>query len=71
MGFDASVSEVFVTLISGATLCLATAELSRPCPDLVHLLQQQAITVVTLPPSVWYSLKPEDFPALQTAGLGG
>ena len=70
-GFDASVSEVFVTLLAGATLCLGTKATLAPGPDLMRLLRDQAITTVTLPPSVLAVLPEEPLPALQTLVTAG
>lgn len=50
--FDASVSEIFVTLAAGATLCLNAPESMLPGQTLRQLLEEQSITSVTLPPSV-------------------
>ncbi len=70
-GFDASVSEMFVTLTTGATLVLAEAEEMLPGPDLVALVKEQGITAVTLPPSALAILNPDDFPSLQTVVAAG
>ncbi|HHJ52330.1 MAG TPA: amino acid adenylation domain-containing protein, partial [Caldithrix abyssi] len=64
--FDASVSEIFTTLISGGTLYLADREDMLPGPSLINLLKENEISVVTLPPSVSILLKNETFPALKT-----
>ena len=70
-GFDASVSEMFVTLTAGATLVLADAEAMMPGPDLVALVREQGVTAVTLPPSALAILNPTDFPSLQTVVAAG
>ena len=64
--FDASVFEIFMTLAAGAALHLARQETLSSVLDLTRLLQEQAITVVTLPPSLLALLSPEELPALQT-----
>jgi len=69
--FDASVSEIFVTLLSGATLCLAAQDMLLPGPDLVTVLQMQTPTVLTSPPSVWLALPDVDFSHLQTVVSAG
>jgi amino acid adenylation domain-containing protein len=69
--FDASVSEIVMALISGATLVLAKRESLMPGPALIGLLREEAITTVTLPPSVLAVLPPEEFPALQTIIVAG
>ncbi len=70
-GFDASVSEMFVTLTAGATLILADAAAMLPGPDLVALVKEQRVTAVTLPPSALAILNPDDFPTLQTVVAAG
>ncbi|MCT7952694.1 amino acid adenylation domain-containing protein [Ancylothrix sp. C2] len=69
--FDASVSEVVMALISGATLVLAKRDSLMPGPALIGLLREEAITTVTLPPSVLAVLPPKEFPALQTIIVAG
>ncbi len=69
--FDASVSEIFTALIAGATLCLARRETLISPPDLLDLLRAQAITTVTLPPSLLALLPVEDLPALRTVISAG
>lgn len=64
--FDASVSEVFTALLTGATLCLAQQETLTSQSGLLQLLRKEAITTVTLPPSVLSLLPAEDLPALET-----
>ncbi|WP_420630863.1 amino acid adenylation domain-containing protein [Candidatus Leptofilum sp.] len=70
-GFDASVSEIFVTLTAGATLVLADAEAMLPGSDLAELVERQGVTAVTLPPSALAILNPADFPDLQTVVAAG
>ena len=69
--FDASVSEIFTTLVSGATLVLADKEEMMPGPGLVRLMRDEHITTITLPPSVSALLEPEDFPELETLVSAG
>ncbi|MFL5653191.1 MAG: amino acid adenylation domain-containing protein, partial [Ktedonobacteraceae bacterium] len=70
--FDASISEVVMTLLAGATLYLASQQRLLPGPDLMHLLQEQAITVLTLPPSALAVLPVEQArPALETLIVAG
>jgi amino acid adenylation domain-containing protein len=70
-GFDASVSEMFVTLTAGAMLVLADAEAMLPGPDLAALVKEQGVTAVTLPPSALAILNPDDFPGLHTVVAAG
>jgi amino acid adenylation domain-containing protein/non-ribosomal peptide synthase protein (TIGR01720 family) len=69
--FDASVSEVCMALLAGATLCLANRDSLLPGPDLITLLSDHAITTVTLPPSVLANMPDEDLPALRTIITAG
>lgn len=71
LSFDASVWEIFMALVAGATLCLARREHLLPGPDLTRVLREQAITHVTLPPTVLALLPEENFPALKTIIVAG
>jgi amino acid adenylation domain-containing protein len=51
IGFDASVSEIFMALTSGARLILGTAAALMPGDDLKQILDRALVTHVTLPPS--------------------
>lgn len=64
--FDASVSEIFTTLVAGGTLYLVRREILLSPPDLLAFLKEHAITTVTLPPSLMALLPPEDLPDLRT-----
>ncbi|CAG0936134.1 nonribosomal peptide synthetase DhbF [Thermoflexales bacterium] len=69
--FDASISEVFTTLLAGATLCLGTKESLLPGAALLHLLRTEAITTVTFPPAVLAALPESSLPALRTVISAG
>jgi len=69
--FDASVSEIFTTLLAGATLYLAPPEQLLPGPPLWELLRSQAITTVTLPPSILAALPFDPLPAMRTLVSAG
>ena len=71
ISFDAAISEIFKTLLSGATLCLAKPGSLMPVDPLLNLLRTQKITTVTLPPSVWALLPSDALPSLQTAVTAG
>ncbi|MEH2211069.1 amino acid adenylation domain-containing protein [Nostoc sp.] len=71
LSFDASVWEIFMALSAGATLVLAKRQDLLPGATLIELLRQQAITIVTLPPSVLAILPPEELTALQTIIVAG
>ncbi|MFP2911537.1 non-ribosomal peptide synthetase, partial [Pyxidicoccus sp. 3LFB2] len=70
-GFDASVWEVFSTLLAGATLVLAPRERMLPGAPLSTLLREESITAIALTPSVLAQLAPEDFPSLRTLVSAG
>ena len=70
-GFDASVWEVFSTLLAGACLCLAAREDLLPDAPLRALLERQRITAVTLTPSVLAQLEPVGLPLLETLASAG
>ncbi|MEO0373612.1 MAG: amino acid adenylation domain-containing protein [Cyanobacteria bacterium P01_A01_bin.17] len=69
--FDASISEVFMALSIGASLYLASRESLMPGPALLSLLQTEAITHVTLPPSVLAVLPSTELPALESIIVAG
>jgi amino acid adenylation domain-containing protein len=71
LGFDATVEEIFKTLLNGATLCLADRYSLMPGPPLVDLLAKQAITTITIPPSVLAALPDATLPALETMVVAG
>ena len=71
ISFDAVVSELFKTLLTGATLCMARAEALMPVEPLLQVLRQQSISMVTLPPSVLAVLPAEELPALRTVISAG
>ncbi len=63
--FDASVSELFVTLCAGATLVLPSGDEILAGDALADFLREQRISVVTLPPSVLATLPEQQrFPDL-------
>ncbi len=63
LGFDTSVEQILVTLLSGATLMLPAAGTAAPT-DLLGYLAQQRVTVIDLTPAYWHQLlavtEPED-----------
>ncbi len=71
LSFDASVSEVFTALLAGAALVVARREAMLPGAELAALLREQAISVVTLPPSALAVLPEEQFPKLRTIVSAG
>jgi len=71
LSFDASASEIFMALTTGATLCLTSRENLVSMPALANLLREQVITTVTLTPAVLALLAPDAVPALQTVIVAG
>lgn len=69
--FDASVSEIFVSLCAGARLVLGTPKELLPGTALIELLHDQAITHLTLPPSALAVLPTKKLPALQAIIVAG
>jgi len=69
--FDASVWEFSMSVLSGATLCLAHRDELLPGADLLRLLRQQAVSCVTLPPSGLSVLGETQLPALRTVIAAG
>jgi amino acid adenylation domain-containing protein len=66
LSFDASIFEIVMALRTGATLYLARKESLLPGSALLQLLRNNAITHVTLPPSVLAVLPAQELPALRT-----
>ncbi|WP_206795353.1 non-ribosomal peptide synthetase, partial [Amycolatopsis sp. MtRt-6] len=62
LGFDASVSEIWVTLLAGATLVCSDGERILPGEELVRVIGEFGVTHVTLPPSALLAMAPEDLP---------
>ncbi len=71
LSFDASVSDLAMTLCTGAALVLGPPQTLLAGPALIELLREQAITTVTLPPSVLAGLSPDDLPNLRTVAVAG
>lgn len=71
LSFDASLSEIVMTLGAGATLVLTTQDDLLPGEELLNLLRERAITHVTLPPSALAVMESEGLPALRTLVVAG
>ena len=69
LSFDASVLEIFMALVSGATLCLMGQGASGT--ELGGLLRDQAITTMAVTPSQLDTIPDGEYPALQTIIVGG
>jgi amino acid adenylation domain-containing protein len=71
INFDSSIWEIVMALLSGSVLYLGIRSTMLPNNSLVRLLQEEAITIVTLPPSVLALLPVEELPALHTIIIAG
>lgn len=64
--FDASVSEIFMALTTGASLTMVSREVLLSPQALTEVLREQAITTITLPPTLLRLLEPAELPELRT-----
>lgn len=71
LSFDASISEFVVTLTAGATLCLVNRNSLLLGSALGDFMEQQAITIATLSPSVLSTLPNTSLPSLHTLVVAG
>ena len=69
--FDASVSELAMTLSRGACLCLAPRQALMPGEPLLATMHELAITHVTLPSAALVACGEATFPALRTLIVAG
>ena len=69
--FDASLSEIFMTLLSGATLVIARAETIHNVESFAQYLNEQHVTIATLPPSYLNALARRPLPTLRTLITAG
>ena len=69
--FDASVSELFTALLTGATLVMGVRDELLPGPGLLDTLRRERVTVATLPASVLAALAPDALPDLRTVVSAG
>jgi len=69
--FDASVSETFMALCTGAELVLAAPDRISSGAGILDLLRDQRITAVTLPPSLLAVLDPDELPDLRVLVSAG
>jgi amino acid adenylation domain-containing protein len=70
-GFDASVSEVFMALTTGAALYLWKSQVLSSPTALAGLMREESITTVTLPPAMLAALPGAELPELQTLIAAG
>ena len=71
LSFDASVLEIFMALLAGATLHLSGREVLASGTDLGQLLRDSAITTLAITPSLLDTIPESEYPALHTIILGG
>lgn len=71
INFDASVLDIFPTLLSGATLCIPNEEQRMSASLLANFCDRQRVGHAFLPPSLLAVLDAERFPSLNTVLTGG
>ncbi|WP_022851250.1 non-ribosomal peptide synthetase [Limisalsivibrio acetivorans] len=71
LGFDASMSEIGMALLSGASLIVADRETILEPERFIRLMRHEKVSVATLPPSYLNSLEGADFPWLKTLITAG
>lgn len=71
LGFDASISEIFTALCSGAALVLGAHDELGPGAELVEFLERERISVATIPPSILNVLPRRPLPHLKTIVSAG
>ncbi len=69
--FDASISEIFMTFISGSTLYLAKRKALLPGPSLIKIINDYNINTITFPPSVLATLSINQLTTLRTIIIAG
>ena len=71
LSFDASVPEVFIPLLSGASLWLTAKDVAMSPLDLRQKMSAEGISVALLPPTVLSVLSDHDLPHVRTVSSGG
>jgi amino acid adenylation domain-containing protein len=71
LAFDASVSEIFTVLVSGATLCLEDREIIHTPAGLTRAVEDLKVTAATLPPALLAVLPDDCCPMLGTVVSAG
>jgi len=69
--FDASVAEIFLGILSGATLHFATRDILLSSDQLIDFLNNNNITVATLPPSLLTLISPDQIKSLKSLASVG
>ncbi|MGZ4163608.1 MAG: non-ribosomal peptide synthetase, partial [Tumebacillaceae bacterium] len=71
INFDTSLSELFDTFLTGATLVLATGEASLPGRHLIDLVRDQKITHLMMGPATLATLPVDELPDVEVVIAGG
>ena len=72
VNFDASISDILVTLTSGAALVIEPVAQEELASNLFKVIAQRRVTHTDIPPSLLKMLQPEDSPdCLQAIVIGG
>ncbi|MGW9356623.1 amino acid adenylation domain-containing protein [Streptomyces diastaticus] len=68
LSFDGGVSDIFCTLMSGATLCFGRTESGQ---ELAAEVRRLSATVLMTPPALLAALDPADVPTVRAVGAAG
>jgi amino acid adenylation domain-containing protein len=71
LSFDASVLEVFMTLLGGATLYPVSRDVVASGTDLAEMLREHAITTIAVTPSLLDLIPAGEYSALRSITVGG
>jgi len=71
ISYDASIWEIWSALASGAQLCIFRRTESFSTQELIEMLREESVSVMTLSPSVLRNMPNEDFPALEVIVSAG
>ncbi|SEB35185.1 amino acid adenylation domain-containing protein [Tenacibaculum sp. MAR_2009_124] len=69
--FDASIWEIGIALLSGASLCIVSEEGKSDVALFKKFIEEQRITFATLPPAFLQLLEVEDIPTIKTLVTAG
>ncbi len=71
LGFDAAVFEIFQALLTGAALVIVDKEVIQDPTSFIGQMNEQKITIATIPPAYLSALDKADFPNLLTLVTAG